>query len=121
MKQIYDISDLEAVEIVSRFGQAHYDKVISSLEEYEAKWSLTNIKLKSHLSANLIFTYHSDQFGDAVLKIGYLDSPEIVTEVNALKEYDGGKFCKVYEGDIEAGIFLEQHIVPGIALRAEPS
>jgi streptomycin 6-kinase len=121
MNPFYGMSELEVGEIVKRFGQAHYDKVISSLEKYEEKWSLINIQLKSHLSANLIFTCHSDQFGDVVLKIGYPDSPEIVTEVNALKEYDGGKFCKVYEADIEAGIFLEEHIVPGIALRAEPS
>lgn len=113
------MSELEVGEIVKRFGQAHYDKVISILKEYEAKWSLTNLQLKSHLSANLIFTCHSNQFGDAVLKIGYPDSPEIVTELNALKEYDGGKFCKVYEADIEAGIFLEEHIFPGITLRKE--
>ncbi|MBP1905784.1 streptomycin 6-kinase [Paenibacillus turicensis] len=121
MKHFYGMSELEVGEIVKQFGQAHYDKVIGNLEKYEAKWNLTNIQLKSNLSANLIFTCHSDQFGDTVLKIGYPDSPEIVTEVNALKEYDGGKFCKVYKVDIEAGIFLEQHIVPGIALRAEPS
>lgn len=121
MKQFYGMTELEVRDIIKRFGQAHYDQVLSNIEEYEAKWGLTNLQLKSHLSANLIFTCHSDQFGDAVLKIGYPDSPEIVTEVNALKEYDGGKFCKVYEGDIEAGIFLEQYIAPGIALRAEPS
>lgn len=121
MELFYGMNEPEIEEIVKRFGQAHYHKVINSLKEYEAKWSLTNLQLKSHLSANLIFTCHSDQFGDAVLKIGYPDSPEIVTEVNALKEYDGGKFCKVYEVDIEAGVFLEQHIVPGVALRAEPS
>lgn len=121
MKQFYGMTELEVRDIIKRFGQAHYDQVLSNIEEYEAKWGLTNLKLKSHLSANLIFTCHSDQFGDAVLKIGYPDSPEIVTEVNALKEYDGGKFCKVYEWDIEAGIFLEQYIAPGIALRAEPS
>lgn len=121
MKQFYGMSELVIEKIVKRFGQAYYDKVIGSLEKYKAKWNLTNIQIKSNLSANLIFTCHSAQFGDAVLKIGYPDSPEIVTEVNALKEYNGGKFCKVYEGDIEADIFLEEHIVPGIALRAEPS
>lgn len=121
MKQFYGMTELEVRDIVKRFGQAHFDKVISTLEEYEAKWSLTNIQIKSNLTANLIFTCHSDQFGDAVLKIGYPASPEIVTEVNALKEYNGGKFCRVYESDIKAGIFLEQYIAPGIALRVEPS
>ena len=121
MESLYGMSQLVVQDIIKRFGQDHYDQVLSKIEEYGAKWSLQNIRLKSHLSANLIFTCHSDQFGDAVLKIGYPDSPEIMTEVNALKEYDGGKFCEVYEEDIEAGIFLEQHIVPGIALRAEPS
>ncbi|MGG0822263.1 aminoglycoside phosphotransferase family protein [Paenibacillus turicensis] len=121
MKQFYGMTELEVRDIVKRFGQAHFDKVISTLEEYEAKWSLTNIQIKSNLTANLIFTCHSDQFGDAVLKIGYPASPEIVTEVNALKEYNGGKFCRVYESDIKAGIFLEQYIAPGITLRAESS
>lgn len=125
MKQLYGMSQPVVEDIIKRFGQEHYDQVLSKIEEYGVKWSLQNIRLRFHLSANLIFTCQSDQddapVGDFVLKIGYPASPEIVTEVNALKEYNGGKFCKVYEADIEAGIFLEQYITPGIALREEPS
>ncbi|MBJ6362768.1 aminoglycoside phosphotransferase family protein [Paenibacillus sp. GCM10012307] len=121
MKQIYQFKPDEIDQIISRFGQNFYEKVLQALEVYADRWRLTSFQLVPSYSANLVFTCHAAKYGDAVLKIGGVSSGETLAEFHALSEYKGRRFCSVFEADMEHGILLEERVVPGIALRHENS
>lgn len=82
---------------------------------------LASFQLIPSYSANLIFTCESEKHGDAVLKIGGVSSKESLAEFHALSEYNGGRFCKIFDADMENGIILEERIQPGNPLREEAS
>ncbi|MNJ40583.1 Aminoglycoside/hydroxyurea antibiotic resistance kinase [compost metagenome] len=121
MKHTYDMSQQEVDNIVARFGQDFYDRAVRNLAVYGEQWGLSHFKLIPHFSASLVFTCHSAQDGEAVLKIGHPNSRELATEYYALDEYNGNRFCKVYQADLQGGVFLEEYIQPGDPLRNEPS
>lgn len=110
----------EADAIVEHFGQAFYEKVMSDLELYANKWKLEIERFVDYYSVNCIFICRSELFGPAVLKIGRPWN-EVRTEVNLLREYGGGRFCSVFDWDLEHGVILEEYIHPGSRLREEPS
>jgi len=119
MNGSYRFRQDEIDSIVKRFGRSFYERAAAAIEAYGSKWSLTNFKLIPSYSANLVFTCEAGQDGPAVLKIGRPSSSEIMTEYNALNEYNGVKFCSVYKADFEDGVLLEACIQPGIPLRDE--
>ncbi|MDF2543644.1 MAG: aminoglycoside resistance protein [Herbinix sp.] len=110
----------ETDKIINHFGQQYYEKIKKDLEVYSHKWKLEIVQLVDYFSVNCIFICKSDDFGNAILKIGNQNN-EILTEYNTLKEYDGKHFCKVYASDLENGIILEELIKPGRQLRNEKS
>lgn len=118
MNQHYCFTQTEADKIKDRFGKAFFDKVLGVLDKYADNWSLSAFQLIPSYSANLVFICHSVQFGKAVLKIG---NGETVTEYNALRHYNGGRYCIVFEADLENGVLLEECIQPGTPLRDEQS
>src|SRR5690606_26957886 len=105
--------------ISNHFGKDVYEKVLRNIDVYPERWSLTTFQFIPSYSANLVFTCRSENFGDVVLKLGNPQAREIFTEFNALNEYDGKRFCRVFEADIENGVILEEWIKPGIPLRDE--
>ncbi|WP_058304528.1 aminoglycoside phosphotransferase family protein [Gorillibacterium timonense] len=121
MKEPFYFHQHEADAIQNRFGTDFYDKVKRDIEEYTAKWKLSSIRFIPSYSANLVFRCHSEAFGDAVLKLGNLAYPEIKTEIHALCQYGGGRYCQVFADDRENGVILEEWIQPGTPLRDENS
>ncbi|WP_028608730.1 aminoglycoside phosphotransferase family protein [Paenibacillus harenae] len=121
MNKHYNFSQKEMENIINRFGKAFYEKVLRDIEAYAAKWALTSFQLIPSYSANLVFKCHSESFGSAVLKIGNPSSGEIETECKALRQYNGRRFCKVFDADIENGVILEECVQPGTPLRDESS
>jgi len=81
----------------------------------------TSFQLIPSYSENLVFRCYSANFGNVVLKIGKPSSREIYTEFNTLCQYDGRRFCRVFEADIESGVILEECVKPGNPLRDESS
>ncbi|GAV13033.1 aminoglycoside phosphotransferase family protein [Paenibacillus sp. chi10] len=106
--------------IVKRFGNTFYEQMLRHLDDYAEKWSLSSLQLIPSFSANIVFTCYSDQVGHAVLKIGE-PSETIWTEVSTMRLYNGQRFCKVYEADIENGVILLELLQPGTPLRDEQS
>jgi len=113
----FNNSEIES--IVNRFGNHFYVKVLRDLESYAGKWDLTSLQLIPSYSANLVFTCTSEKYGNAVLKIG--NPAYITTEFHTLIQYNGGRFCRAFDADMENGAILEEHVQPGNPLREEPS
>lgn len=120
MTEIYPFHDEEIKKITDRFGEEFYQKVLRDLEVYSEQWQLSSFQLVSSYSANLVFTCDSENYGAAVLKIGS-SSSNMSSEFNALLEYNGTSFCRVFEADLANSVILEERICPGIHLRAEDS
>jgi len=117
----YTFKQSETENIINRFGRAFYEKVMADMDAYAGKWALTSFQLVPSYSANLVFLCESERFGSAVLKLSNLSHDEILTELNTLREYDGRRFCKVFDADMENGVILEECVRPGIPLRDESS
>ncbi|MDT8719175.1 aminoglycoside resistance protein [Clostridium sp. 19966] len=116
----YEFNEFESDKIIEHFGKDFFDKVQRDIKFYSNKWELEILELVDYFSVNCIFKCISKKFGAAVLKIN-TPCREVFTEFNALREYDGKRFCKVFDSDIENGIILEECINPGMRLREEQS
>lgn len=115
---IYPFSENEQTNIIDHYGQQFYEKLTNDLVTYSIKWELEVLQFIDYYSVNCIFICRSKKYGDAILKIG-TPCKEVFTEVNCLKEYNGSRFCQIYDSEIDNGIILEQYIMPGIRLRDE--
>lgn len=105
--------------IIAHFGMDFYDKLILDMETYKARWDLTDLEQIDYYSVHCIFKCTSKKYGPCILKIGR-PSPQTDTEVQTLKEYGGGDFCRLYQADTPKGVLLLERIIPGIQLRQEP-
>lgn len=116
----YHFTQDEINQTINRFGKDFFGKVLNDIETYSAKWKLSGFNLIDSYSVNLVFTCHSALFGDCVLKI---NNPcrETVTEAQALREYNGKRFCRLCDADTDNGIILEEQIKPGTPLRSVTS
>ncbi len=121
MSKRYRFQQHEIDQIINRFGKDFLQKVISDIEVYADKWALTSFQLIPSYSVNLVFMCISENYGHVVLKIGNPSSREILTEFSTLYQYNGIRYCRVFEVDIENGVILEECIQPGNPLREEKS
>jgi streptomycin 6-kinase len=121
MNKHYCFNQHEIEKIVNRFGKDFYEKVLRDIETYADKWALTSFQLIPSYSVNLIFICHSESFGSAALKIGNPAFGATTTEFNTLSQYNGRRFCRVFDADIENGVILEECVRPGNPLRDESS
>lgn len=121
MNKRYCFKQNEIENVINRFGKDFYKKVLRDIETYADKWTLTSFQFIPSYSSNLIFICYSENFGRVVLKIGNPSFREIFTEFNTLCEYNGRRFCRVFDDDIENGVILEECVQPGNPLRDESS
>lgn len=117
---IYNFKEFESQKIIEHFGEAFFDKVRNDIQFYSNKWGIDKLELVDYFSVNCIFKCSSKKFGDSILKISR-PCREVFTEYNTLREYNGKRFCYVFDSDIENGVILEECIKPGIRLRDEQS
>src|SRR5690348_11324283 len=77
-------------------------------------WSLVDIQSVSNLSFNFVaFAKRGSE--DVVLKIGVLNE-ELISEMAALRLFDGNGLCHLLECDEARGIFLLERLEPGMML-----
>lgn len=117
---LFSFTPWEAERITNRFGDNFYVRMEKDLAAYTARWQLKELRLLHSFSANCVFVCRSDRFGDAVLKMGP-PSREGLTEIQALREYRGSRFCRLFDADESSGVLLEERIHPGRRLREEDS
>jgi len=113
----YGLTEIQKNKIIEKWGQDFYSKILKYIDIYSKKWNLSDFEFVEYYSFNAIFFCKSELYGDCVLKI--YGEP---SEYNALREYNNsGKFCKVFECDLENIIMLIERIIPGKMLKDEPA
>ncbi|MGH4122467.1 MAG: aminoglycoside phosphotransferase family protein [Clostridium sp.] len=121
MDKYYQFNQNKIENIIDRFGKDFYEKVLRDIKTYADKWALSSFQFIPSYSANLVFKCYSENLGSVVLKIGNPSFREVITEFNTLKEYNGRRFCRIFDADIESGVILEECVQPGNTLRDENS
>jgi len=119
------LTETQINRIIKNWGQDIYSRILNSIDIYSKKWLLTDFKFVEHFSINAIFFCKSEIYGNCVLKIGSNEQDNLFTfEYNTLREYNGWKYVKVYEADIDiqAGkkVMLIERAIPGKMLHEEP-
>lgn len=121
MNASYPFEQQETKQIIDHFGPDFYEQVLHNIDIYADQWALSDFQLIPSYSANLVFRCFSKHHGPTVLKMGRPSSREIGTEWQTLREYNGRRFCQVFEADLKRRVILEQCIQPGTTLRDEPA
>lgn len=112
---------------INRFwGQEIFAKILCDVKIYSEKWQLSDMCFYENYSMNAIFFCKSEMYGDCVLKIGNgFQNKEFMSEHNMLREYNGKRFVKVFESDVETDesgkkVMLIERIIPGTTLQTKP-
>jgi len=95
-------------------GKAWLQALPSLLDEAARRWGLT-IGEPFLLSYNYVCAAKSADGVDVVLKIG-VPEPELTSEIEALRLYDGCGAARLIDADAEKGMLLEERLRPGTML-----
>jgi streptomycin 6-kinase len=117
---IFTFRDEEILKIKNRFGNQFYITISTALESLISKWYLANLVLIDSFSASLVFRGVSKVHGPVVMKFG-VNGDEFLSEVSALKSFNGQGACKLIDYDLERKVLLEEFIYPGTELSKEKS
>jgi streptomycin 6-kinase len=85
------------------------------VDEYAARWSLTELGNPFGLSFNYVLPATRADGSEAVLKISVPDG-EYVGEIDALALYKGEGVCQLLEADRARGVMLLERLRPGTML-----
>jgi streptomycin 6-kinase len=85
------------------------------LADYARRWSLTILPPFPNLSYNYVAPVVRADGTQAVLKAG-VPHKELLTEIAALRLYDGRGMVRLLEADSEQGVFLLERLTPGAVL-----
>lgn len=108
----------EQDSVSQRYGAEFLLKVQRDIDTYSSKWWLCDLRFVPYYSVNCIFTGTSPRYGGIVLKIGK-PNRESYTERATLLEYQGRRFIRLLEDDIDNGVMLIERVLPGTRLRDE--
>jgi len=114
---------MDKEKIIANFGADFYVKVLDDLSKYAELWGLSCFEQIDAYNRNCLFKCVSDKYGLCVLKIaGDVEFAKKMaeSECRVLSEYNGRRFCKLYEADTANGVLLIERIVPGTQLYDEP-
>ena len=84
------------------------------------KWELDHVNVVYEHLEKGVFSAESKKFGSVILKIGR-HRQQLEAEYKMLERLSGHYSCKAYAFDAEAGLLLEERIIPGTTLRREAS
>ena len=84
------------------------------------KWGLNHCEEIYRHTTKAVFSAGSEQFGPVILKIDR-NIGQLKSEHHMLAGLSGAYNCKVYAYEENAGLLLEERIIPGTVLRREAS
>ena len=99
-------------------GKAWLLALPSLLDEAARRWGLT-LGEPFLLSFNYVCAAKSADSADVVLKVG-IPEPELTSEIEALRLYDGRGAVRLIDSDAEKGLLLEERLRPGTMLHEGP-
>jgi streptomycin 6-kinase len=92
-------------------GKVFLENLPTLIGEASARWGLTDIQPVSNLSYNFV-AFAKRGKDDVVLKMG-IPNPELISEIAALKLFNGEGACQVLASDEEHGFLLLERLQPG--------
>jgi len=109
----HEFSD-RMIEMYGDQGRGWVANLSSTLDEFAQRWSLT---LGSHfpLSYNYVVSVTRTDGTEAVLKLG-IPNRELLSEILALRLYNGSGIAQLLEADLDQQVFLIERIHPGVEL-----
>src|SRR5262249_26037393 len=99
-------------------GRTWLARLPSLVTEYAQQWSLTVLSPFEPLSYNYVAPAVRADGTDVVVKVGY-PNPELCTEIEALRCYDGYGMVQLLEVSQEHGVLPLERLKPGIPLSKE--
>ena len=93
-------------------GRAWLDSLPAVIAECESRWSLTVGDPFRNLSYNYVTPAVTHGNIAVVLKVGGIH-PEFITEVAALRAYDGDGAVRIIEADVGRGAIVVERLQPG--------
>jgi streptomycin 6-kinase len=104
-------------ELYGEEGAAWLAMLPQLIAQCEARWSLTAGPPFANLSYNYVAPATRADGTPVILKLG-VPNNELVTEIEALRLYDGHGICQLIDADAERGILLLEALQPGTMLSA---
>jgi streptomycin 6-kinase len=96
-------------------GAAWLERLPALIAECEAQWSIRVLPPFPNLSYNYVAPAVRADGSDVVLKLG-VPNPEMLTEIAAMRLYDGRGIARLLEADSERGMILFERLLPGTPL-----
>ena len=103
------------IELYGDNGRSWLQNLPHLIADCEKRWSLTVRPPFLDLSYNYVAPAIRSDGTAVVLKLGIVN-PELLTEIEALRLYDGRGSVRLLEADPEQGILLLERLRPGIPL-----
>lgn len=96
-------------------GRAWLGRLPRLLEAFSERWGLSQVEPVELLSYNYVCRARRGDGQAAVLKLG-VPNPELSSEIEALRLYDGRGAARLLECEAEAGALLLERVEPGVML-----
>jgi streptomycin 6-kinase len=103
------------VELYGANGSEWLNRLPSLISTCEQRWSLTIHSPFEPLSYNYVAPAVRADGTDVVLKIGF-PNPELLTEIEALRLYNGRGIVQLLDADPDQGVLLQERLMPGTPL-----
>jgi len=87
-------------------------RVDDLLEKYKVKWQLSQLSFMPTYTVNLLFCCDSALYGPCIVKM-CISGPEVVTETNCLRDYDGQGYVKLWDYDLSDNVLIMERVTPG--------
>ncbi len=107
------------VELYAQRGAQWLERLPALIADCERRWSLTVLPPFEPLSYNYVAPATRAGGADVVLKLG-VPNPELHTEIEALRFYDGRGSARLLQADAEQGVLLLERLKPGMPLSDLP-
>ena len=106
------------LEMYGDSGRDWLDRLPAILADCAARWQLT-LERPFPLSYNYVTAAARADGAPVVLKVGY-PNPELLSEIAALRVYNGRGVCRLLAADEAQGAFLLERVLPGVTLDTLP-
>ena len=115
MQQVPDGFSQKVIQVHGDAGAGWLSRLPATIAECERRWSLKVMPSFPSLSYNYVAPVIRADGEDAVLKLG-VPHHEFMTELEALRHYDGAGMVKLLAGDVDLGAMLLERLKPGTLL-----
>ena len=116
MKLIPENFTRTQIELNGAEGADWLNRLPGLIAECERRWGLRVGPPFAPLSYNYVAPAVRADGAEVVLKLGFPTNPELITEIEALRLYNGRGIVQLIEADLEGGTLLLERLKPGAPL-----